>query len=234
MLKKFSKHFSPLLFSALPNHCIYCLTPQPETICQACFVSLPTLLTRCPKCAEPNHHGEICGHCISHPPSFDQVICPFTYSGPIIGLIKQFKKNTFAIGSNHIIAALVDHLQDHQFDMIVPVPYHWRRLIQREFNPVRELAIKVSKQIHTPYFDGLIRTKFQISQTHLNRKQRLSNLQGAFAISPKNIKADFKDKNILLLDDVITTGATCHSAALTLKRAGAKSISVACLARTPA
>ena len=233
MLAILRKYLADLLLNVLPNHCIYCLSPSSKSICQICLAALPTLKIQCPRCAEPNHHGEICGHCISRPPSFDQVICPYVYSGPVVGLINKLKNQTFALGSDHITDTLIEQLKDHHFDLIIPVPYHWRRLIQREYNPVRELAIKVGKKINTPWLDGLIRSEFQPSQKNLNRKQRLSNLKGAFALASLTTSTHIKGKNILLIDDVVTTGATCHSAAQILKRAGAKSISVACLARTP-
>jgi ComF family protein len=176
----------------------------------------------------------MCGHCIKHPPAFDKVICPFIYSDGVTSLISTYKRSAHAKGCEYLINTLIMAATDYDFDSVVPVPYHWKRLLQRGHNPVRELAIHISHAHSITINDILIRQQSSSNQKQLNRQQRLSNLHGAFTINQKANKTPLTNQNILLIDDVLTTGATCHSAALTLKQAGAKSVTVACLARTPA
>jgi ComF family protein len=222
--------------SILNNHCIFCLEHSKNTICILCCEALPKLSNHCSNCAEPNYHGEICGNCLKTPPEFDHVVSPFLYSGPIKKLIIAFKSKTNAIGSDYLINTLSLQLSEYSYDCIVPVPYHWKNLLARGHNPVRELAKKLNGKLNIEMIDGLIREQYKPSQKTLKRKQRFRNLQGAFSLNIKVINIKYKNikgKNILLVDDVLTTGATCNSAARILKKSGAKSVTVACLARTP-
>jgi ComF family protein len=229
--------------SILNNHCIFCLDPSKNTICNLCSEALPKLSHHCYICAEPNYHGEICGNCVKSPPIFDHVVSPFIYSGSIKKLIIAFKAKPNAIGSDLLISTLSLQLSEFSYDCVIPVPYHWKSLLVRGHNPVRELACQLSLSLNIKMIDGLNREQYKPSQKTLNRHQRFANLQGAFSLNIKAMyikeismvraKKDVKGKNILLVDDVLTTGATCNSAARTLKQAGAKSITVACLARTP-
>lgn len=237
MLLKLLNQSTTLLFkvyhSAFYDQCVFCLTSCNHPICEECFSQLSRLHIHCPICAEPNHHGHICGHCISREPAFDRVICPFIYTGCVTSIIRKIKKKPNTIMGFQLYQALLPLLQDQQFDLIIPVPYHWRRLLRRGHNPVRELTIYLAKQLNIPFLDALQRIKSQRSQQGLDRKQRLMNLNGVFDLTFDHNDRCLKGKNILLIDDVMTTGATCNSAALRLKRCGVKSISVACLARTP-
>ncbi|MFT7109684.1 MAG: ComF family protein [Psychrobacter glaciei] len=222
------------LKSTFNNHCMFCLEPSSHTICHLCLDCLTKLNTQCPRCAEPNHHGEVCGQCLKLPPCFDQVVCPFIYSGAIKKLIITFKAKPNAIGSHHLVKSLSEQLAEYSYDGIVPIPYHWKNLLARGHNPVRELTRLLSKDLNIKLIDGLIRDKYKPNQKSLKRKQRFRNLQGVFSVNIRVIEKAVRNKNILLVDDVLTTGATCNSAALSLKQAGAKSVTVACLARTPA
>ncbi len=109
------------------NNCIFCLDPSKQSICPDCINALPELGVHCPKCAEPNRHGEVCGHCLSRPPAFDFVICPYRYAGPIKRLIAKFKHKPSLVGSDVLYQILAKQLTDHQFDYIIPTPYHWQR-----------------------------------------------------------------------------------------------------------
>lgn len=220
--------------STLNNHCMFCLEAASNTICNLCSEALPKLSNHCGRCAEPNYHGEICGNCLKLPPAFDQVICPFIYSGAIKKLIISFKEKPNAIASHHLVSCLSEQLSEYSYDGIIPIPYHWKNLLARGHNPVRELARLLSEKLNIKLIDGLSRDQYKPNQKSLKRKQRFRNLQGVFSVNIKVIAQAVKNKNILLVDDVLTTGATCNSAALTLKQAGAKSVTVACLARTPA
>jgi ComF family protein len=152
---------------------------------------------------------------------------------PISIVITQFKRHAAQKNIHLLIHSLSNLLDEHHFDYIIPLPYHWHRLIHRGHNPVRTICKQLARETNFPLMDGLKRIRSQHSQKGLNRRQRLSNLSCAFVVHPHLNQSIFVGKNLLLVDDVLTTGATCNSAALTLKTAGAKSVCVACLARTP-
>ncbi len=136
-----------------------------------------------------------------------------------------------ALGPEQLAMQLSHQLKASQFDYVVPVPYHWRKLLRRGHNPVRNLSRKIAKQLSTPLLDAVKRVEKGLDQKGLDRRSRLKNLKKAFALNQDKIKT-LKGKNILLIDDVLTTGATCHAISLLLKRSGAKSVMVGCLART--
>ncbi|MEY8264268.1 MAG: ComF family protein [Bermanella sp.] len=215
----------------LNSQCIYCLQASASNICLDCQAALPTLGQHCPKCSEPNHHGQLCGHCLQQPPAFDEVICPFVFQPPISDLIHRWKKRPHALGVELLVQRLLASLSEHEFDAVMAVPYYWKKLLWRGHNPVRKLAKQISKQLHTPLLDAISRSQSGHAQRGLGRKQRLKNLRGVFALKPK-YKAQLRHKNILLVDDVVTTGATCNHISKLLKAAGAQSTTLACLART--
>jgi ComF family protein len=197
------------------------------------LANLPLLTQQCPRCAEPNVHGEVCGHCLSLPPAFDGVICPYEYKVPVNQLIHQWKHHAHTLGPELLSQQLFNKLEATQFDYVVPVPYHWIKLLKRGHNPVRNLSRQLAKQSSTPLLDAITRVEKGQEQRGLNRKSRLKNLKKAFAFNKKKQEV-VRGKNILLVDDVLTTGATCNAISLLLKRAGAKSVMVGCLARTAA
>jgi ComF family protein len=117
---------------------------------------------------------------------------------------------------------------DEHFDMIVPVPLHWRKRWRRGFNQSELLAREVSKRRGVPLGKALMRVRPTDVQAGLAMAGRRRNVTGAFAARPG---ADLKGKRVLLIDDVMTTGATASACAAALKRGGASSVSLLTLAR---
>jgi ComF family protein len=154
------------------------------------------------------------------------------FQGAVAGLIQAFKHRSKVLGLECLEYELSEHLQHHEFDVILAVPYHWRKLLWRGHHPTEHLGRTLSHALNTPLWRGLLRTKATHSQQGLDKSARQYNMRKAFMCSPWLIK-QIKGKNLLLVDDVLTTGATCHSTALALKKHGAKSVTIACLARTP-
>jgi ComF family protein len=115
-------------------------------------------------------------------------------------------------------------------DLIIPVPLHWRRLLMRRFNQSALLGFSLSRSLAVPCVPtALKRTRYTTPQMRLPRAQRLKNVRNAFAVPDAGLIAD---KHVLLVDDVVTTGATVAACAATLKKAGAASVHVLALART--
>lgn len=117
-----------------------------------------------------------------------------------------------------------------QSDLIAPVPLHFRRRFMRRFNQSSLLALHISREAKKPYEPFLLkRIRHTKQQTQLNKEERKKNVRGAFSIGNN---FDVKGKTILLVDDVLTTGATLSSCAKTLKEAGAKKVYCLVFART--
>ncbi|HZL56746.1 MAG TPA: phosphoribosyltransferase family protein [Bryobacteraceae bacterium] len=117
---------------------------------------------------------------------------------------------------------------DERFDAVTAVPLYWRRKLQRGFNQAELLARQVARQRNVPFLMALRRRRATEVQASLAMAGRRRNVAGAFVAIPR---ADVRGKRILLIDDVMTTGATASACATILKRAGAQSVSLATLAR---
>jgi ComF family protein len=116
-------------------------------------------------------------------------------------------------------------------DALVPVPLHWRRLWQRRFNQSAALAGEISAATQVPVAHGLLkRAKATAQQVGLSRKQRAENVQGAFRVPPE-ARAEVKNRRLILIDDVLTSGATLDACARALLRAGAAQVDALVFAR---
>jgi len=103
--------------------------------------------------------------------------------------------------------------------LLIPVPLHWRREQFRQGNQAYELARELSAATELPFLNGMKRIRSTNTQTRLNRKQRLTNLRGAFRIRKKAME-ELRGANVILIDDVFTTGATAHECTRVLKHEG--------------
>lgn len=156
-----------------------------------------------------------------------------TYAWPWVDLIARFKFQQQA-GWSHALATLMvctplaEDLLD-KADLVLPIPLSPQRLAFRGYNQSWELAKQLSPL--KAEVRWLLRTRDTPSQRQLPRHERLANLVGAFAVEPLRA-AQLRGKRVLLVDDVMTSGASLHSAALVLRQAGAAHISAMVLART--
>lgn len=142
-------------------------------------------------------------------------------AGPVRELIHQLKYDRTVELVPILGKILMRSLSGRELTsyILVPVPLHTARMNERGFNQAELLAVEVGRAIGLPVVLGLRRVRNTISQTGLERHQRLANVAGAFAVA-ENVEG----KNIILIDDVITTGATMNECAVVLKRAGANRI----------
>lgn len=132
------------------------------------------------------------------------------------------------------LAALLNRVLPPElaFDVIVPVPLHWRKRWDRGFNQAELLAREVAKQRRLPVLKALRRKRATAVQASLARAGRRRNVAGAFTLRDAAQSAtQLKDARVLLIDDVMTTGATASACAAALKRAGARSVTLLTLAR---
>lgn len=223
----------------LAQSCALCQLPsQGAPICSACAQDLPILPpTRCPQCAlplDPAHQA--CPDCLRHRPNFDAAYAAWAYDFPIDSLIRDFKYGHHLYLGGFFAEHLARTLRQDfaasgqaQPDLIIPMPLHANRLRTRGFNQAAEIARQLAKHLDIPCaFDALIRLQDTPPQAGLHREERWRNLIGAFAC-PKPLTA----AHVLLVDDVLTTGASLSACADVLRAAGAHRVDVAVVARTP-
>lgn len=193
-----------------------------EPLCTVCGKSFPFA-------AKGNH---LCGLCLQHSWHFSQARAVVQYQGSIIKAMQKFKYGGCMAGLNSFakIKTIAPHLGDmSETDIIIPVPLHIKRLRKRGFNQALLLS-----RFFFPQQKGLINTSLLIRsrwtapQTTLSGITRRQNLKNAFKVEDQ-IK--IKNKKIILVDDVFTTGATVNECAYTLKKAGAQEVQVLTMAR---
>jgi len=196
-------------------------------VCSACAADLPRLQKpSCPRCATPTPSGETCGHCLKKPPHFDAVQAVFTYDFPLDKLIQSFKyAHRLALGA--YFGRQLSMLERIEADLIIPLPLHCERLRERGFNQAIELARPVSRAWHLPIdATSCTRTRNTTAQAQLRWRQRIKNMRGAFHCS-----TDLTGKRIVLIDDVMTSGASLNECARTLKLHGALEVTALVVAR---
>jgi competence protein ComFC len=201
-------------------------------ICKHCCDNLPFIHEpRCEICSRPiNEEAEVCMECKYHSHSYDQALAVFEYSVVIKDMIHRFK-----YGGEYSLSRTLGYflseqlkLSGWQVDLMVPVPLHKNRQKSRGFNQSALLGDYLSQRNSISCKeDVIIRSVDTQSQTGFNRVKRAENLKEAFTVAkPQAVK----DKNILLVDDVHTTGATVDSCSRALRQAGAKKIYVLTIA----
>ncbi len=160
---------------------------------------------------------------------FDAAYSFGTYDGTLRELIHLFKYSRvkpLAAPLGRLIASAIPH--DQTFDLVVPVPLHWRRKLERGFNQSELLAGAVARRYGLQPANVLRRKRSTSAQAGLSNAKRRVNVAGAFLVRRK---PEVESRKVLLIDDVMTTGATLAACAAALKRAGARSVSVLTLAR---
>ncbi|TFH76489.1 MULTISPECIES: ComF family protein [Pseudomonas] len=220
--------------------CLICdESSETETpLCVACETDLPWLGDQCMTCALPlPAAGLSCGGCLKDPPTFEQVVAPWSYGFPVDSLITRFKHNAkwpFGRLLGEVLGQFLQHRFDEGLprpDALLPVPLANKRLQQRGFNQAAMLARWLGKQLDLPCEEHVLRRIQDTSaQQALDAKARKRNLRNAFDLLPD---AHVQGRHLALVDDVLTTGATAQALARLLMDSGATRVDVYCLARTP-
>lgn len=225
----------------LQKHC--CLLCDDYSFSRICYPCQQDFIRRpdhqCQRCALPlEHEAPVCGECLQHPPAFDRTFCPYLYQKPLSTLIIRYKEQRHFISGKTLADLFIKELREHYAyyqwdlpDMIIPVPLHWYKHLQRGFNQADYLAQNISRQLSIPLYRGVKKTHLSKSQKQLNRSLRIRNLAESFRIVHTTKKLD--GKHIAIVDDVMTTGATANTLARLLKNNGAQHISIWAIARTP-
>jgi ComF family protein len=168
-----------------------------------------------------------CMLCRSGGRGFDEAFCYGAYEGTLRKLIHLFKYSGVRRLAQPLAALLADALpRDRQFDLVTAVPLHWRRRWQRGYNQAELLGRAIARARGIPSAKVLRRATATRAQAGLSNAQRRENVAGAFRAQRR-----VAGLRVLIVDDVMTTGATLGACARALKKAGAKSVSVLSLAR---
>jgi ComF family protein len=175
-----------------------------------------------------SEHARICGQCMQKTPPFSRVITYGLYEGVLAQAIHQFKFYRIRRLSKPL-GNLLLHLDVPSADGIIPVPLSKKGLIARGFNQSLLISHVIARHTGIALFmDSLFKTKDTAPQIGLSARERLSNLKNAF-----EVHGNITDLRLLLIDDVITTGATVRECSKMLIKAGAKEVIVLALARAP-
>ena len=173
----------------------------------------------------------LCGRCSVRRPAYDRVRAPMVYDEGSRALVLSFKHGGRTEGLTSFAAQMRRAGRDilAEADLLIPVPLHPTRLVKRRYNQAALLARSLAKITAADFEpDILFRTRRTDSQGGFNARARAKNVRGAFSVRrPENLKG----RNLVLIDDVFTTGATLDSCAKALKRAGAARVDGICLAR---
>lgn len=216
-----------------PPICASCRKPGMR-LCTDCYQKIKTLNNPvCPICGRPYNSSMYspCEDCLESPPSFQALRSWGYFIGPLREAIHGLKyKRDIGLG-DELAKNLIDlfsHLQ-WKVDLITPVPLSEERLEERGYNQSHYLALPLALKFQIPYKPhALRRIRNTVSQVGLDSTNRKQNMQGAFRAEPKLVSG----KNILIIDDVTTTGATIEACSAACKEAQANTVFAMTLART--
>lgn len=208
-----------LLELIYPDVCAFCNKIQKESLCKKCEEKIKKYKKDIVIRSKNNY--------------FEELISIFKYEGLIREKIIQYKfqdksyiYNTFAkiILKNEKVCGLLK-----KYDIIIPVPIHRKRKLQRGYNQTQLIAKEIAKNIDIKLCDDvLVKSKNTIAQSKLNKNKRKQNIKNAFKVL--NLEK-IQGKNILLFDDIFTTGSTVNECSKILKKAGAKTVGVLTIAK---
>jgi len=216
-IKVIAKNFLNLLY---PLHCMGCQTP----------LEAMNELHLCGRCIASINHNAM--------PPFElddsrvKAYSACLYDGALKELVHLFKYKGKTVLAGIFSKLMIDYIKENpeiaDVDLVTVVPLHKERLREREFNQSLLIANPISKEYSLVLKNALEKTRNTRYQNELLKSERLKNLKGAFSVSPR---ADIKDKNILLIDDIMTTGSTLGECAKTLLDGGARCVKCFTLAR---
>jgi ComF family protein len=223
----------------MPPACAACKEPASAAnlLCAPCWEALaPIGAGRCGSCGlplpqAPDATGQ-CGACMKEAPPWRSARAPHSYSGTARDLVLAFKNGRPELGRLMAEAMLVEAQELATPDLLVcPVPLHWSRLWRRGYNQAAVLSARIAEAIGAEHRVDLVRRRRRTRPTQgMTAASRRANVKGAFAVSTANATR-LSGRPILLIDDVLTTGATAGEISRRLRRAGATSVDILTFAR---
>lgn len=195
-------------------------------LCKSCFNKIKPIEFACKKCGEKlNSFTDYCLNCKESKRHFDKVVSVTIFDFVAKNLVYKLKYGNARYLADIIVKFMAEKFKEENFkniDLILPIPLSEKRKKERGYNQAEELSLRLSKILNIQHSSNIIlRVKHTQTQTHLTKPQRKQNLLNAFKVENKE---EIKNKNLLVIDDVITTGATFDEVAKVLKLNGAKSV----------
>ena len=240
MLRGLFKGIKDLIY---PNCCLACknrIDPAEarDLVCLRCWEkierNLPPFCASCGRRLDKVSRAKnICSSCLKFKFHFDRAFSPCAYTGTMKKLIHEFKYSGRDYLGEPLGGLMNKFIKDYRLpieylDFIIPVPLHKIRMREREFNQAQILSEQVAKEFNKKVLpDVLVRSRPTRTQTELTFEERRKNVEKSFTVKDPGL---IKDANLLLIDDVLTTGATSSEAAKVLKDSGARIIFVMTLA----
>ncbi|HSC64424.1 MAG TPA: phosphoribosyltransferase family protein [Caldimonas sp.] len=220
-----------------PSVCAVCRGWGRGRICASCLDRFAAPVPRCRRCALPLvASASVCGSCLTAPPPFEGALAAVDYRPPWDRLVTAFKfhgaLDLAAVFADAIVAADRGRAAPRP-SLLLPVPLAATRWRERGYNQAWELARRVSRRLRLVADpDLLLRVRDTAHQLALPLADRAGNVRGAFAVEPRR-RAELRDRHVAIVDDVMTTGSTAAEIAAVVRQAGASTVEVWVLARTP-
>lgn len=225
-----------------PAHCASCGRSLESTsekgVCDLCLIKIRrNPLPYCGSCGRSLEVAEdTCTECREMLPYFSAARSCCIYEDCLKELVHKFKYNNRRVLSGVFTAIMLDYLRDNPdiidgAEIITFIPLHYRRLGERSFNQSELLASYIGRELGIPVLGCLEKTGITKNQNELSRHERLRNISGAFRIKRNIERAILTGSDILVIDDIMTTGATLNEASRILISAGARKVRCLTLAR---
>jgi predicted amidophosphoribosyltransferase len=238
-----------------PPSCVNCAAELDEaasrrdvSLCEACLDEMELFADpMCARCGAPvpgiaSYESELlqgprardgCYRCSKRKLWFDETVALGAYDGSLRAIVLRMKNaegDRLSLAMGRLLIELrARRLAELQVDVVAPIPSHWRRRIVHRTNSAAVLAEVVAGHLHVPLAERLVRrSRHTMRQSDLSPTERWTNVRRAFSV---RAGYHLNEARVLLADDVLTTGATCSEAARALRRAGAKRVIVAVIAR---
>ena len=229
----FARVFRGLL-DALPSQCMVCHAWPGQSLCEACVSRFAQPQPRCRTCALLLPSGVAqCGECVAKAPPLDACLAAVSYAYPWSHLILGYKfhEHPGRAGAFALLLRSTPWVEPalEAADAVLPMPLSRERLRTRGFNQALLLARQLAPDKTNSHL--LLRIQDTPAQSTLHRNERLDSLHDAFAVDPLRVQ-QIKGKRLVLVDDVMTSGATLYAAARVLRAAGAAHITGLVIART--
>jgi ComF family protein len=216
--------------------CLLCQSATPaQDLCPACRRDLPWNTHACTLCALPLAAAQsVCGACLASPPPY-RCRTVFRYAFPLDRLVARLKYHGQLAPARvlgELLAEAGGDSSDGRPDILLPVPLHPERLAERGYNQATELARPLARRLGLPLEQALVRRdKATIMQKGLSAAERERNLRRAFSVDTARYEALGRPRAVMIVDDVVTTGATITTLANALLKTGVETVSVLALTR---
>jgi ComF family protein len=240
-MKEYIESFLELLYPE-KNTCFICNTYDESInekyLCADCEKKLNRIMPPvCIKCSKPINYDSLnclCPDCSVYDRIFEMSKSPFLYEGIIKDSIYSFKyynKPYFYKLFGNCLLSYMNDIGYTDFDYIVSVPLHKSKMRTRGYNQSELIAKYLSDKLFIPYADVLKRTKKTVKQSQQSKDERRKNLRDAFGVKSPHKYKNIKNSNVLLVDDVYTTGSTADECSKTLLNYGVSKVYVITVAR---